>query len=461
MGINAAFILPHPPLIVPDVGKGEEEKIRKTVDAYRQAAREIAEIKPETIILTSPHATAYADYLHVSPGKFGQGSFKQFGAPDCRIEAEYDSDFVKELGSTAEELGIPAGTRGERSPELDHGTMVPLYFVNQYYKGYKLVRCSISGMSPAVHYDFGRCIFKTANRLNRRAVLIASGDLSHMLTSDGPYGYAPEGPEFDRQVTQAMAEGDFLRFLTFEGDFCDAAGECGLRSFQILAGVFDGLDVKTELLSYEGPFGVGYAVCTVYPDDANENRKLGEKYKEGKQAKLAEQKNKEDEYVRLARFSLETFIQEGKLAECPENLPKEITAKKAGVFVSLKKDGQLRGCIGTIEATQNSIADEIIHNAVSAGVRDPRFEPVGADELDDLVYSVDILGKAEPIGSMEELDPKRYGVIVSKGTRSGLLLPNLSGINTPKQQVEIALEKAGIGPDEPYEMERFEVVRHK
>lgn len=134
--------------------------------------------------------------------------------------------------------------------------------------------------------------------------------------------------------------------------------------------------------------------------------------------------------------------------------------RKAGVFVSLKKHGQLRGCIGTISAVTGSIADEILRNAVSAGTDDPRFSPVTEKELDELVYSVDVLAEPEPISSIDELDVKKYGVIVSRGHKRGLLLPNLEGVDSPEQQVAIALQKAGIRPDESYTMQRFEVVRH-
>jgi AmmeMemoRadiSam system protein A len=134
---------------------------------------------------------------------------------------------------------------------------------------------------------------------------------------------------------------------------------------------------------------------------------------------------------------------------------------QAGTFVSLKKHGQLRGCIGTISATTRSIADEIIQNAISACSHDPRFEPVTPKELDELEYSVDILGKAEDIASPEALDVKRYGVIVSRGHRRGLLLPNLEGIDTVEEQLSIARRKAGIREGEPVTLQRFEVVRHR
>jgi len=124
-------------------------------------------------------------------------------------------------------------------------------------------------------------------------------------------------------------------------------------------------------------------------------------------------------------------------------------------------DGQLRGCIGTTAPTTPSVAEEIVQNAVSAGAHDPRFDPVQPDELDKLVYNVDVLGKSSPIDSPVLLDPKRYGVIVQNGTRRGLLLPDLEGVDTVDEQIAIARRKAGIREDEAVQLFRFEVVRHR
>ena len=134
---------------------------------------------------------------------------------------------------------------------------------------------------------------------------------------------------------------------------------------------------------------------------------------------------------------------------------------KAGIFISIKKHGQLRGCIGTIAPTEKNIASEILQNSISAATNDPRFNPIEPNELEDLTYSIDVLSPSEPIKDKYELDVLRYGVIVSYGERRGLLLPNLEGINIVDEQVAIALEKGGISPDKPYELERFEVIRHK
>lgn len=461
MALVGAFIMPHPPIIIPAVGHGEEKKIQKTTEAYQKAARKIAELQPETIVVTTPHSVMYADYLHISPGQKAHGSFHRFGAKDAAVTFTYDTDFVNALTEEAGIAGVPAGTFGEKDPSVDHGTLVPLTFVSEAYRNYKLVRCSLSGLGPQVHYEFGRCIARAAEKLNRRTVLIASGDLSHKLTEDGPYGYAKEGPQFDREVTDAMKADDFLRFLTFDGEFCEAAAECGLGSFQIMAGAFDDIAVNPEFLSYEGPFGVSYAVCMFLPTGPDKSRNIGEQYENWKRESMRERRESEDEYVRLARLSLETWVRDRKRASLPEGLPDDLTKKRAGVFVSLKKDGELRGCIGTILPVQGCIADEILRNAVSAGVRDPRFDPVTEQELSELVYSVDVLGRSEPIDTISQLDVKRYGVIVRYDGRCGLLLPNLAGVDTPQQQVEIALRKGGIRQDEPFRMERFEVVRHK
>lgn len=461
MPIQAAFIVPHPPLIIPEVGRGEEKRIQSTIDAYNDVGRRIAAIRPQTIVVISPHSVMYADYIHISPGPGGRGDLGRFHAPDVILKKKYDSPFISALCEAAGNERISAGTDGEKDPSIDHGVVVPLYFVEKYYSDYELVRISISGLSFLEHYRFGQCIAATTDLMNRNVVIIASGDLSHKLGKGGPYGFAEEGPVFDRQITKAMAGGNFMDFLTFEESFTEAAAECGLRSFIEMAGALDGQAVKSDFLSYEGPFGVGYAVCAYVPDGADESRHFADRLEAKMEKRINGIRENEDEYVRLARESLETYVRTGHRLERPENLPDELVRKKAGVFVSIKKEGKLRGCIGTITAVQSCIADEIIRNAVSSGTQDPRFDAVTGDELGALVYSVDVLDAPEKISSKDDLDVKRYGVIVKNSLRQGLLLPNLDGVDTPDQQVSIALQKAGISAHEPYSMERFEVVRHK
>ena len=177
--------------------------------------------------------------------------------------------------------------------------------------------------------------------------------------------------------------------------------------------------------------------------------------------RLAEKKASEDSWVKLARLSLETFVKTGKHLERLSNgLPAEMTCQTAGAFVSLHAHGQLWGYIGTTGPTTESVARESVQNAVSACARDPRFIPVGIGELGSLEYSVDVLGQPESISSPDQLDVKKYGGIVSCGGRRGLLLPDLEGMDTMEQQIDIARQKGGISAREKYTLERFEVVWH-
>ncbi len=461
MPMLGAVIVPHPPLIIPTVGWDQERQVQATIDAYRAAAKQVAGWRPEVLVISSPHTVMYADYFHISPGEGAAGSMAAFGAPQTCLEVKYDTQLRQELIRQAEAAGLQAGTLGERDSSLDHGTFLPLYFLREAGVNCPILRIGLSGFSPLQHYRLGQCAAKAADKLGRGVVFVASGDLSHKLRDAGPYGYAPEGPVFDRQVTAAMASGDFLQFLTIDPALCGRAAECGLRSFQIMAGALDGLGVKPELFSYEGVTGVGYGIAAFSVTGPDGSRRFAAQCEEQERTRLAERKAAEDPWVKLARLSLEAFVRTGqRIHTLPDGLPQELTDRAAGAFVSLHAHGQLRGCIGTTGPTTASVAWEIVQNAVSAGARDPRFPPVSEDELDQLEYSVDVLGEPEAISSPAQLDVKRYGVIVSCGGRRGLLLPDLDGVDTVEQQIDIARQKGGISSREAYTLERFQVVRH-
>ena len=468
MAIIAAFAVPHPPLIIPEVGNGREKGIQATVDAYEEVGRRVAELAPDTIVVSSPHATLYRDYFHISPGRSAKGSFARYGASRAAYKVAYDADFTAALADACDDAGISGGTGYERDPELDHATMIPVHFIQKRFRDFKLVRIGLSGFNAGEHYRMGMLVQQVAAELGRRVVYIASGDLSHKLTPDGPYGFAPEGPVFDARVTDDFARGDFLDLLALDPSLAERAAECGLRSFQMMAGALDRTAVTSELLSYEGPFGVGYGIAAFTPageEGADESRALLAQWEALRADDLAARKAAEDPYVRLARASFESYVRDGKrlkLSSVADGLPSELTDGRAGCFVSLKIDGQLRGCIGTLAPTRACLAEEIIANAISAGTHDYRFSPVRPDELDELVYDVDVLSAPERIASKAQLDTKRYGVIVScDDGRRGVLLPDLDGIDTADEQVSIAARKGGIDlRRDDYHLERFEVVRH-
>lgn len=462
MPLLGACAVPHPPLIIPEIGRGQEQGISATIEAYKKAALWAVEKEPDLIVITSPHAKMYADYLQISAGAGAKGSFAAFGHPEVAFAVDYDAEFVAELCALADKINLPAGTLGKQDGGLDHGTMIPLYFLQQAgYQG-KIVRIGLSGLPRDNHYALGVLLTQAAERLGRRMVLVASGDLSHKLKEDGPYGFDPAGPVFDARMGESFKDGDFLKLLTTPADMADAAAECGLRSFWIMAGVLDRWQVRPQLLSLEGPFGVGYGVALFDLAKRDEERNIGEQAAQAQRAEMEKIRAREDAYLALARYSLEHYVRTGRRAALPDNLPQELTGQKAGAFVSIKKDGQLRGCIGTILPVRGSLAEEILYNAVSAGTGDPRFSPVTEAELAELVYDVDVLSEPEPIAGTEQLDVKRYGVIVESadGNRRGLLLPDLAGVDTVAKQVDIARKKGNIAPREQVKLYRFTVTRH-
>lgn len=540
MSILAAYAVPHPPLIIPAVGRGEERGIASTVAACKEVARRIAAAEPDVIVVTSPHAPLYRDAFHVTSDAELDGSMRQFYAPRERVEARIDQELARAVSEGCTEAGIPVAGSTWRDREMDHATFIPLWFVDKAYRAagkepaYRVVRIGLSGLSFETHRQVGRIVARAVATLGRRAVFVASGDLSHKLKEDGPYGFAPEGPQFDARIAELFSTGELEGLFAFDERFCDRAAECGLRSFQIMAGALEeealargaagsegsvaagtgrggcadaeaavgeggvacaadaGANAPCgegvfghELLSCEGPFGVGYAVaafertadagehardgasegCAAESDAAERNvpkSGMAESAAEGGVVEGAAAEPAVDPYVALARASVEGFVRTGRPIKVPADTPCELLESRAGVFVSLHEDGELRGCIGTIEPVRKNVAEEIVRNGVAACSEDPRFPPVRAEELDYLELSVDVLFPAEPVASEAELDPARYGVIVSKGWRRGLLLPNLEGVDTVEQQVAIAKRKAGIGLGERgVRLERFEVVRHE
>lgn len=474
MSVIGAIMVPHPPVLIPEIGRGEEKKVQKTIDCYRKAARFAAQLRPDTIILFTPHSIMYRDYFHISPGSGAQGNFGRYGAGSVRFSVRYDAEFVRALCELADRRHFPAGTLGERDAALDQGTMVPLYFLREELPDVPIVRIGLSGLPLSDHYRLGEMIQQTADALGRRVLYVASGDLSHRMTASGPYGFDPDGPVYDRRVMDVMGSARFGDLLDFSSALLDRAAECGHRSFVMMAGALDGLSVRAEALSHEGTLGVGYGICTYAVTGKDASRHFLDEWEKQQAEALRKERESADLYVRLAAASIRRFVSERKrmtmeeaekmIREDPnasESQREELLHGKAGAFVSIREEGELRGCIGTTGPTKPCLAEEILENAVSAAVRDPRFPEIRPEELPVLSISVDVLGRPEPIASADSLDVKRYGVIVSKGGRRGLLLPDLEGVDTPAQQIQIALQKAGLDPDETdYSLERFEVVRH-
>ncbi len=453
MSLVGALVVPHPPIIVPEVGGGSVAEVQATVDAMRQLGAYTAQMAPEVIVLLSPHARLDPDRMAVCLAGRYHGTLSAFGAPEVRVDLEGDEALARSLLESASAEGVPVVGYGEgsRPVTLDHGALVPLYFLlGALERQPRLVEINFSFGDVGSHLAFGRAIRRVLDVYGDSVLYVASGDLSHRLTASAPAGYSPHGAEFDQRIVDVFADGDLEALQDIPRGVVDAAGECGYRSLLVLGGLLESSSYRTHLLSYEGPFGVGYLVARVdVVTDPPDEEAPGSG------------SSPSDPLVRLARETIERFVKEGVSPE--PNLPAGAGPERAGVFVSLhNRDGSLRGCIGTTAPTRSTLAEEIVRNAVSAATQDPRFPPVGRDELDGLEVSVDVLGEPEPVSDLSQLDPKRYGIIVRTADgRQALLLPDLEGVDTVEDQLAIVCRKGGIDSRrDRYTLERFEVVRH-
>lgn len=453
------IIAPHPPIFMPAVGGDKARIARASLDALATTRDALSAFDPDTVVLMSPHAPAASDALLVDGSAEFAGSLGQFGDSTLYTWAG-DPEFAGALLSELAAHGIDAMARTDdarmRAGWLDHGTIVPLSFLDPSQER-RLVILSLSYLPLATHRSLGRAVREAAEKLGRRVAFVASGDCSHRLTPDAPAGYSARGAEFDSWLTETVARGDLSDLVAVDEELDEAAGECGLRSFVALGGFAGDDPVPTRVLAYEGPWGVGYLTALV--GDAAVGPATTATWpgpQTGRKGGMAG--SEESEIVALARRAIEGYVRDGAIIT-PEPLRGAEYPARAGAFVSLHRDSDLRGCIGTIAPTAASLAEEVVHNAIEAATRDPRFPSVHEIELGDLDIKVDVLHPPESC-PLDDLDPANYGVIVSSGYRRGLLLPDLEGVDDAATQVGIAMRKGGIAASERCAIERFKVDRY-
>ena len=432
-------IAPHPPIMVPEVGRESIASVVDSIEAMAELTKRVIESGAETVILISPHAPLEVDSFVAYEGPQVTADFSNFSAPQISFTASVDEELLSTIRKTAESQNYEVTVL--RDHDLDHGTAVPLYFLQRNGFRGRVVTLGYSFLSNDDHLRFGSCIRNAVDEVGRRVAFIASGDLSHRLKPRAPAGYNPDAQVFDDQVVDALRSNVPQRIVEIDYNLRKLAGECGYRSMLVAIGACSNLPLSCEVLSYEAPFGVGYLVAQL----TNQAKRSGG-----------------GALPALARSAVEAFVRSGNILAPPES-PESLLSSPAPCFVCLKTlDGELRGCIGTIEPARDTLAEEIVANAISAAMNDPRFDPVKTEELSKLRYSVDVLFPAEPT-EMKDLDPTVFGVIVEdeSGSRRGLLLPDIPGIENAEQQVEIAARKAGIGREERIRLWRFKVERFR
>ena len=404
-------------------------------------------VKEEVIGLVSPHAgyiysgpvagatisrIKFKDtFIIMGPNHTGNGkplSIMTEGAWKTPLgEVEIDSELGTQILAASSHL-----QEDHLAHQYEHSLEVQLPFLQYFKSDIKIVPIVLAHASGAIYKAIGKGLAKAIKELNKEVVIIASSDMTH---------YEPQesARRKDTQAIEAILdlnEDELLRRIQeLDISMCGYAPTVSLISAAKELGA-----TGAELVRYQtsgdttGDYSavVGYAGIIITGMSP---------------------------LVRLARETVETYVKEGKTPQ-----PKELTPEmreRAGVFVSIHKLGELRGCIGTFEPVEKNVAAETIANAISSATRDPRFPAIAPNELKDLDYSVDVLTKPEPVESQDQLDPRKYGVIVECGWRRGLLLPDLEGVDTVDYQIDICRQKAGIAPHEPIKLYRFQVKRYK
>lgn len=483
MPFLASYLMPHAPVFIEEVGGGQVRSVKKTIEAMREIALEIKQLNPDTIVIVSPHGPVFSDAISVYNQKEYYGDFRAFGDFVHSYSIEKDQAFLDNLIEVSDTNGGDFYPVDEAiflkygyEPQLDHGILVPLHFILKEVPDVKVLALSYGTFSYQRLIENGEIISKTVDALDKKVVFIASGDMSHALKDSGPYDYDVDGPKFDGLMEENIRSQMPWRIFNESSELIAHASECGLRSFALMMGLLKNIGYKSKVLSYEGPFGVGYLCASFLVDPEKEPVEWWHDFVREKREKQEQARAVEHHYVKFARAVIESRIKSklppkldysygnlklyvsGKEIEFPDLI--EAESLKRATFVSIKNQGSLRGCIGTIHPAHKNMIEEIYLNAIHAATKDSRFYPVDISELDDLDISVDVLSEMVLVTDTNELNPKKYGVFIVSQGRSGVLLPDLEGIDSISEQLRIACQKGGFTVDELEEIYRFTVDRY-
>lgn len=255
MPIVFSAIVPHPPILIPTIGKENINQLKATAGSYLKLEQDLYASQAETIIIISPHGHLQAEAFTINLNPEFKGDFKEFGDLTTKFSLEGDISLAHKI---KEKLETKAPLQLISAPELDHGVSIPLYLLTRHLPEIKIIPLYYSGLDLAAHYNFGQMIKSKLLSSSSRLALIASGDLSHRLSKNAPAGYSPKGKKFDKKLIDSLLKKQTGEIIKFKPELIADAGECGLKSIIILLGILEGMKYEPQLLSYEAPFGVGY-----------------------------------------------------------------------------------------------------------------------------------------------------------------------------------------------------------
>jgi AmmeMemoRadiSam system protein A len=447
MAVPCAALMCHAPIVIPELAGARAAACEATTRAMRTLAARLLRQRADLLVIISPHTPRQrlAWGLCAEPQLYGD--LGRFGVPEVSLSLPGAPAAARALADRAVRAGLACVDAPGQA--LDHGAFVPLHFLHA--AGWRGPTLLIALPYPGTHSEvrMGELIATTATELGQRWLVLASGDMSHRLQPDAPAGFHPRARDFDAAFKRALEAADLRAACNVDAALRELAAEDVVDSCAVAAGAVGFDATGAEVLAYEGPFGVGYLEAVLHDSAESAARPPADGRNSGAAPPA--------QLLRIARQAIEAAL-EGRTET--RGAPEPPWREPRGVFVTLRTpERALRGCIGHLEPVCADLGEEIARCAVSAATEDPRFAPVGRDELDGLTLELSLLSPRESVASPAELDPQRYGVVVSRAGQRAVLLPGIEGVDSVDQQLAIARRKAGIPPGLPVELERFEVQK--
>jgi MEMO1 family protein len=443
MTISCCVLMCHAPIVVPDVAGHRARQCAETTHAMSEIAARICAHEPDVVVVISPHAPRHATRWGICTQSPLSGNFGRFGADHIGVTVPGAPQAASRLVPAARDLRLT--TREIAGDNLDHGTLVPLYFLRQAGWDGQTLLIALPQPGTRTEERMGQAIARAAEAAGERWIVLASGDMSHRLNPNAPAGYHPLAKEFDRTFKARIDAGDLRGACAIDPGLREIAAEDVIDSCAVAAGAVGYRSQGHRTYAYEGPFGVGYLEAVLHEETSPRG---AHDYSELRPWPLM---------LNIARSAISARITHN--AYRPPVLPKPWNNPQ-GVFVTLRKpDGGLRGCIGHVEPLFAGLAEEVADCAAAAATQDTRFARVAPSELPHLSIEVSLLSRPEPVNDITGLDPKRYGLVVSSGRARGVLLPNVPEVNTIEDQLRIAAAKGQLPPGRPWIIERFEVSK--
>jgi AmmeMemoRadiSam system protein A len=444
MAIPCSVLMCHAPIVIPDVAGHRARQCAETTRAMRDIASRICAHGPDAVVLVSPHGPRHATRWGICTQSPLSGNFGRFGADHIGVIVPGAPPAAARLTPIARAMRLT--TREIAGDNLDHGALVPLYFLKQAGWDGPTLLIALPQSGTKSEERMGQAIARAADEAGERWVILASGDMSHRLNPNAPAGYHPLAKEFDRTFKTRIDAGDLRGACAIETELREIAAEDVIDSCAVAAGAVGYRSEGHRTYSYEGPFGVGYLEAVLQEEVPPHSG--AHDYSEHRPWPMM---------LQIARDAILARITHN--AYRPPVLPKPWNNPQ-GVFVTLRRtDGALRGCIGHVDPLFAGLAEEVADCAAAAATQDTRFARVSPNELPNISIEVSLLSRPEPVADMSELDPKRYGLVVSSGRARGVLLPNVPEVNTVEDQLRIAASKGQLPPGRPWIIERFEVAK--